>query len=239
VTSAHPFQLRRGFTLIEVVLAIGITIGLMLVVMYFYQQASRLRQDALAQAERVSAARLLLERLTRELRAARPDPFLLMGLRGTSNSLEFVSAGYTRPASWQEGETVSSPASDLNILRYRLAFASESTNALGIARAAEQLLELPAQAGAATETAPPAGQLMTEQLRFLQFRYWDGTRWLESWDALALPRGLEITVAGEPPSEEMDDEDVYRRIVYLPGSEHTPPEPDPFDWFEEEESALP
>ena len=79
-----------GFTLLEVILAVTIAIGIMTVALYFYQQSSTLRKQALEEMERIAAVRLVLDRLGMELRCAVNGSELLPGLSGTSSSIEFT-----------------------------------------------------------------------------------------------------------------------------------------------------
>ena len=72
---------------------------------------------------------------------------------------------------------------------------------------------------------------LSEEVRFLHFRYWDGTKWLESWDGRKLPFGVEISLGFEAPFT--DDQgntsgEVFRRVVYLPGANAKHPEFTPF-----------
>jgi len=80
----------RGFTLLEVVLAIFIVIGMLTVALYFYQQAARLRSEVLLRIDEVSTARLLMDRMTAELRQAFAGDALMGGLTGTSNQHRFL-----------------------------------------------------------------------------------------------------------------------------------------------------
>lgn len=79
-----------GFTLLEVILAVTIAIGIMTVALYFYQQSSTLRKQALEEMERIAAVRLVMDRLGMELRCAVNGSELLPGLSGTSSSIEFT-----------------------------------------------------------------------------------------------------------------------------------------------------
>lgn len=79
-----------GFTLLEVILAVTIAIGIMTVALYFYQQSSMLRKQALEEMERIAAVRLVMDRLGMELRCAVNGSELLPGLNGTSSSIEFT-----------------------------------------------------------------------------------------------------------------------------------------------------
>jgi hypothetical protein len=65
---------------------------------------------------------------------------------------------------------------------------------------------------------------LTDKIRHLQFRYWQGTNWVESWGGLDLPAGVEVIVAqealpteAEPEGEKME---YFRRVIYLPNSDH-------------------
>ena len=81
---------RLGFTLLEVVLAVTIAIGIMVVALYFYEQSTRLRKDALEEMDRITAVRLVMDRLSSELRCAVPGSDLLAGVKGSASSIEFI-----------------------------------------------------------------------------------------------------------------------------------------------------
>src|SRR5688572_24203718 len=82
---------HNAFTLVEVLLAVGIVAGLLVVVLFFYQQAAQLRTELLVDAERSSSARLLMERLTTELRTARAHTFYEVPLVGHATYLQFIT----------------------------------------------------------------------------------------------------------------------------------------------------
>ena len=64
---------------------------------------------------------------------------------------------------------------------------------------------------------------LTETIRHLRFRYWDGSNWLEGWDRPEAPLGVEITLGFEPPPEE----DFVAGNV----DENLPPPDYPFEVF--------
>jgi type II secretory pathway pseudopilin PulG len=64
----------RAFTLVEVILAISIAIGILVVALFFHSQASHLRAQLLDESDRIAAIRLVMERLTAELRSAFEQP---------------------------------------------------------------------------------------------------------------------------------------------------------------------
>jgi len=60
-----------AFTLVEVVLAIAISVGIMFVALCFYSQCSNLRTQLIDEAERIGTIRLFLQKITSDLRSAR------------------------------------------------------------------------------------------------------------------------------------------------------------------------
>ena len=86
MTAVHQLNGRRsaGFTLIEVILAIVIALAILVVVLHFYQQATNLREQVIAETEKVGAARLLMDRITGELRSALPEWSLAPAFIGTA-----------------------------------------------------------------------------------------------------------------------------------------------------------
>ena len=90
INSQQERRGRLGFTLLEVVLAVTIAIGIMVVALYFYEQSTRLRKDALEEMDRITAVRLVMDRLSSELRCAVPGSDLLAGVKGSASSIEFI-----------------------------------------------------------------------------------------------------------------------------------------------------
>ncbi len=88
---------RGGFTLLEVVLALGIALGLLAVVLFFYQQAGRLRDATLTETSRLAAIRLTMDRLATQLRTACPLPG---AFSGGPQEIEFVRNGVADPGAW-------------------------------------------------------------------------------------------------------------------------------------------
>jgi type II secretory pathway pseudopilin PulG len=226
--SKHKASAREAFTLIEVVLAIGIAIGIMLVLLFFYNQAAELRAQLMQQAERLSTIRLLMDRITMELRTSRPHAFYEAAFIGDAQFVQFVRTDLISDAAWKRGERVASAQTDLKLVRYS---ASGDTNvAVGIYREEEALVETRTvrSASVVVEVEPiKHPEPLSEEIHYLHFRYWDGTKWLESWDGVKLPIGVEITMGFEPPVTDEQGQvsgEVFRRIVYLPGANAMHPE---------------
>ena len=234
---AQPFLLpNRGragaFTLIEIILAISLAIGILVVALFFHSQATNLRAQLLDESDRIAAIRLVMDRLTSELRHAFAHP--RQSFTGEATSLQFV----TIDAPWRATLTARSssvraaPRTDLKLVTYGLGKTLEGTNEVvtGLTRAERPLVAKPrsrtsldAPAVPESTNAPAPGlEPMSEAIRFLRFRYWDGSSWSTSWDSQLLPRGVEITLGVAPLPEDSPladyPGDVFRRVVHLPMS---------------------
>jgi len=226
--SKHGPCARHAFTLIEVVLAISIAIGIMLVLLFFYNQAAGLRVQLVQQAERLSTIRLLMDRITMELRTSRPHAFYEAAFIGDTQFVQFVRTDMVSPAAWRRGERVLSAQTDLKLVRYS---ASSDTNGTpGLYREEEALVETRTarSASVVVEIEPiKRPEPLSEEIHYVHFRYWDGTKWLEHWDGVKLPIGVEVTMGFEPPiTDEQGNTsgEVFRRVVYLPGANAMHPE---------------
>ena len=250
---------EQAFTLVEVILAIGISVGILVVALFFYSQAANLRNQLLEEAENISSIRLAMDRLTLELQTAFLSP--QQGFRGTRDSLEFTTSSIMDPKSWNRprNSRPEGPVTDLRLITYRLVASQDSgTNLVvaGLERTEEPLLigskksqpssrpdmNFPGAltnrlfadssnslAGVAS-TNQTQSELLNTAIRLARFRFWDGSQWVESWNQSGLPQGVEITFSPEPVQEEnpsMPEEmesfgpgenDIYRRVVFLPGA---------------------
>ncbi len=222
---------RRGsragaaFTLVEVILAIFIALGILVVLLYFYQQATDLRSQVLQQTENIAAARLILDRLTGDLRTAQPDPAFGDGFIGSSNSIQFIKADVPSFAAWTGGTLGRSafPVTDLKTVRYRLE-SGDDTNVVGLVRSEEprvprrQVVALDDLEGT-NAVAPAELPPVLGEIRFLQFRFWSGTNWLTSWAGSGCPEAVEISLGPEALTNGVEETempvDIFRRIVYL------------------------
>ena len=238
-------NLRRAFTLVEVVLAIMIISGIMTVLLYFYQRAAHVREAALQEAEFLSTTRMFLEQLSSELRTARMVEDQFIALEGTSNSVSFVCTSVAQMARWitSTNETIAlPPATDLKRVTYTLLGGTNLAAPRGLDRREEMLLGNAFTSGTnATEFIEVAETNLTEatdasstnlvvrrlpltdRIKHLQFRYWHGTNWFESWTGLDLPSGIELIVGADPMPLESNEGypfEYFRRVIYLPNSDH-------------------
>ena len=237
---------NRAFTLVEVVLAILIISGIMTVLLYFYHRAAMVRQAALQEAEFLSTTRMFLEQLSSELRTARVVEDQFIGLEGNSNSLTFICTSVPQMARWitSTNELVTlPPTTDLKRVTYQLIGGTNLMQPRGLDRREELLLGSAFTSGTnatefvevadtnAVESADASATNLvtrplplTDKIQHLQFRYWQGTNWVESWSGLNLPLGIEVVVAKDAmPTEgliEGEEFEVFRRVIYLPNSDH-------------------
>lgn len=241
-----------GFTLVEVVLAILIISGIMTVLLYFYHRAAEVRQAALKEAEFLSTTRMFLEQISSELRTARVVDDQFIGLEGSSNAVTFICTSVPQMARWitSTNEMVAlPPASDLKRVSYRLLGGTNMFERKGLDRTEELLLGSAFTSGTnatefvdlsetnliaeGTTDAAATNQFammrlpLTDKIQHLQFRYWSGTNWVESWGGLDLPAGIEVTVGSDPmPAESTSSAaegypyELFRRVIYLPNSDH-------------------
>jgi len=228
----HGPRARHGFTLIEVVLAIGIAMAIMLVLLFFYNQAANLRAQLMQEAERLSTIRLLMDRLTMELRGTRAHAFYEVTFLGDTQFIQFARTDLVSPAAWNHGERVSSAQTDLKLVRYSLS--SDTNGAPGLYREEEPLVETrTVRSASVTADINPLKrpEPLSDQIRYAHFRYWDGTKWSETWEKTRPPVGVEISLGFEPPVVDEQGKlsgEFFRRVVYLPGAvakhpEFTPP----------------
>ncbi len=238
---ARP-QPRRAmaFTLVEMILAIGIVVGLLIVAMLFYRQAADLRGQILLEAERCATIRLLLDRLAADLRSAVPNAGGGQEFLGDTGSMSFIRTTMMMPGRVRSGGQA---RADGDRVRVSLAavVGTEGTNTLvrGFDRREEppgqvRLVEpaprgltnllsfIPLGAGLelTNRVADLRSEPLTDLIRFVHFRYWDGAGWREGWTNASPPPGVEIVFGTDPlPDDANADEypfEQFRRVVFLP-----------------------
>ena len=232
---------RRAFTLVEVVLAIGIAIGVMVVALYFYHQASQLRAQLIEQSEQISETRLLMERITLDLRVAHAQP--LLTFQGSNAFLRFAMLNVPAVGAGLSDSNApgSRRATDLSVVAYEVGSVLQGTNRLvtGIHRT-----ERPFQVFGGSATPPLAlstnlagsegvlethhrlGRPITERVRYLSFGFWDGVGWKDRWASTRLPQAVRLTMGWKPLANGATEGDyggeLFRRVVVLPGYGVTP-----------------
>jgi hypothetical protein len=100
---------------------------------------------------------------------------------------------------------------------------------LGSARSEEALVELRDRIGQRSDVARGRGHkqnnriLITDAFKYVRFRYYDGYKWLESWNDTFLPKGVEVTLGSEPMPADVELEkypyEVFGGSLRCPASD--------------------
>jgi len=221
---------KAGFTLLEVVLAVALVLSLMGALYAFYLYALDVRKAIAAESEMLAGERDVMDGLTNELRSAMIYPFLNLGLEGSAGRLVFISAGLPGPAAWvirQSTEDPIPPEQDLQLVGYQLSVDPNTEEVLGLVRTCQKVISAESP-GSARQT-----RLLSSRLRFVNFRFHNGSGWQAEWRMEApaegegeqtslLPVAVEITLGTEPLPEDMDVDEyiethpTFRRVVFVP-----------------------
>jgi hypothetical protein len=223
--------------LVEVILAIGLATGLLLVALTFYNQAADIRNQVLRESERVSAMRLVLDRLAADLRAAQPMARPGNDFTGDSSSMSFVKEVCTSVS--PDAPLGTSGLTDLVRVSLTTSFATNGARLAvgGLDRNEVQLTQPPASALLAnsdalslfpsnqTSVLPDQTKVVAEVfadfIRFVRFRYWDGTAWQPGWTNASPPPGVELVLSTVPNPEDAQPDsfpaEAFRRVVFVPG----------------------
>ena len=234
---------KRGVTLMEVVLAVTLTAMVLSSAMVFYRHALKVRREIEAEIQTIEAQRMIMDRMTNELRGAMSYRFLGIGMEGESDNVLFIGARVPGPAAWairKSTEDPIPPEHDLQLLGYQLrTYGDEESGEEvigGLERTCQKSLavEVTERGGGGRGGEPSAmfrelarqeqeieATLLSAKIRFIAFRYWRDGIWLESLSG-SLPMAVEITMGSKPLPEETEAVDypypVMRRIVYMPGA---------------------
>ncbi len=231
-SSSH--QGKEGFTLLEVILAVAIASGVLVGILLFYRQTADLRVQLLSETERLTAIRLLLDRISADLRTAHVDYEFGQGLKGDIASLQLLKLELPSRSAWARTELGASlpVQSDLRLVSYSARSTLEDgTNAVmsGLVRSERSFLQPRVLSDSESTTNAPGSpsaqsrepEQFVDAVRFIQFRFWDGTGWLDSWGGTELPQGVEVSLGMEPlPPDLLPEEypfELFRRVIYLPG----------------------
>ncbi len=234
---------RAGFTLIEIILALSIALGLLVVALYFYSQTANLRGQLLDETDRLAALRLVMNRITGELRSALEVP--QHSFVGEMSRVGFVTvaAPMRLTAQFDSNAPSAAPLSDLRWVSYGLSRSGDGTNETvsGLYGTTQALLDAPRGRSAATSTLStettnsmahgPAP--ITEVIRLFRLRYWDGSAWVAPWSSRKLPAGVEVTLGFDPLSDEASlteyTSDLFRRVIRISGGQERTVESEAFD----------
>jgi len=239
---------RSAFTLVEIILAIGLATGLMLVALTFYHQATDMRGQVLGELEKISTLRLVLDRLAADLRTAQPQAGPGNEFSGSATALSFVKEAYVAaspnlPMGQLEPTDLvrvsfntSTGTNGTRLVVKSLDRRESSLNAPKMARSprpqpdslvsTNEMVSTNADVVAKGPERFPDQEPFGPDIRFVRFRYWDGSAWQSDWSGAKPPAGVEIILSLSIPSEDADPDelppDTYRRVVFIPGGSAQP-----------------
>lgn len=217
----------RGITLLESVLALSLSVGLMGTVLGLYRHMLDTRTDIVQDVQLTTSERIVMDRITGELRASMVYPFLGFGMEGQPQEMKFISVALPGPAAWAVRQTTDDPIPpevDLQMVGYRLRVVEDEEGLLhveGLERTSQKILA----AREAEEGEEIEVHLLAPQIKFLWLRYWQGEEWVDTWTDNGLPLAVEINLGTDVLPEDMEpadyvlEYDTFRRVVYVPGAE--------------------
>ena len=219
-----------GFTLIEVILAVAIATGILLVALVLYNQAAQLRAQILQESDRLTGMRLVMDRMASDLRTAQGVAAPGNEFIGDADSMKFARLALATPMTGLADLAVLNQADWVRIYL----MTSMETNGTQIVVNALNRREEPVRAKTLlSESRPLAGaveslvnatnkiyETLSDAVRFVRFRYWSGSAWVAGWSNSVPPAGVEIVLATEPlPDDALPDAlppEPFRRVVYIP-----------------------
>lgn len=225
-----PARRNRGFSLLEVALAVSLLVGFVGAMLALYSYAMDMREDLNRRMDVLSAQRLVLQHATNELRSAMMYPSVPFGMQGEDQQARWVCMQLPGPAAWAKRRVTEEPIppeSDIQLVGYRLGF-EENEQGDVVISGLERTTQKVVSADVPEEESVEEGEevevvLLSPDIRYLRFRYYDGTSWAGTWRGNTLPVAVEMTLGLKPLPEDMTHEeypyDTFRRTVYLIGSQ--------------------
>jgi type II secretion system protein J len=180
-SSVHPapasWTAPDGFTLIEVLLALMICAMVLVVICSVFAGALRLQRSAAAQVDRSLPIERAMNLLRRDLKNAVPPGGLLAGPMQSGSLEGGVDANSGIQIYTTTGlMTPNDPWSEIQKVTYELQTAPDATNGeKTLVRAVTRNL-------LATGTQDEDDQFLASGIESLNFSYFDGMNWLDTWD---------------------------------------------------------
>jgi type II secretion system protein J len=208
---------QHGFTLLELILAMGMVSMLALTLYTSLQVAFKAKESALAAIGPARTALVALDMIKRDLEAALPPTGVLAGAfigeptsdAGiTASGLEFYTMG-TSP------NYIEAPMSE-GIRKVELAvqIAPQDRTRVLVRRITTNLL--------APQTLPPEEEILCRGVHSFAVRFFDGTQWMDQWDSTQLgnilPVAVEVTLDLDWPPLKQPADSIYRvsQVFMLP-----------------------
>ncbi|MBW7904490.1 MAG: prepilin-type N-terminal cleavage/methylation domain-containing protein [Phycisphaerae bacterium] len=216
-------RVKRGMTLVELLIAIALIAMLMAALTGFYWQAGQVRSQTSQRVARTQIARNVLTRIAEELRncvgfdqVGFPVEQRLVGDRRSITFLTTQLPGQHQYEFLRESEQPPAAQHDLTLVSYRLWVDDRQRDDKGdplvggIIRTEKKTLNQ-----FLVEEDDPLQQrndLWSSELGYLEFRYFDGYEWDTKWEVTqgnSLPQLVMVTVGfGKLSMDEYEDVDL-------------------------------
>lgn len=172
---------RRGFTLIEVMLCLGLITVLIASMTAFLFEIADSRRTIMHAARDLEAAETVIERLEHDLLTGLAGgPGMGAGIRGSSTSLTVLTRGIDLPIG------ASIDPGDLQGSEFSFQLAGNSTR-----------LTATRLTSVTTGAASGAAETISDRFERVRFRYFDGKTWRNDFDSLKeqkLPVAIEVSI---------------------------------------------
>jgi general secretion pathway protein J len=180
----------RGFTLIEMMLAIGVLALILTMLASSFSTIAHSKVHAEGRLMVDREGRALLWQMTKELRNVVQTPYQASivslfgsGRAGSNGPIDTITMS-TFSGGHRRAITGMTPES---IVTYNLA---PNPNQPGW-----YILQRSQQSGLLTNSVALQPTVLADNVLSMHIRYYDGQRWGESWDSSSLPRGRQLPVA--------------------------------------------
>ena len=216
---------RRGLTLLEVLLAMGLMVVVMGVVQMFYVGSLRTADEGESLCRDVVLAQAALRRIAEDIRSC--SGFLAAygpGITGDAHSIALHTVRLPGKVLFEDVSIRDEPPPaecDITKIQYYVAEDEEETVELedgteqpvvyGLVRWQQNTLHQPKVVERADGQFDDEWfdvELWAEEIAYVGFRYFDGVEWVLTWEAgpgNSLPQAVEVTVGFTPVTEEQLD----------------------------------
>lgn len=197
----------KGFTLLEVLIAVAIMAGIVTVIYASFATASRNVEQAEAKRDATDLARTLLTKMSNEISNAYYNPLMIETFfygkkSGTEpDAPRFDAIAFTTQTNWRKPNS-----KDIGVweVGYRFEETTEKNGNMLIRKEKREI---------STDSAPLEGgadYTLTGRIKSMRLRYFNGSEWTEDWDSRlskSVPKAVEITLVldeGSPYSMQVE-----------------------------------
>ncbi len=217
----------KGFTLLEVLLAVSLVIMLSGGIYAFYGYTLGSREQIDTESQTIFAQRRVMDLLAGEILSARTNmqcagdevSFMRTAVPGkavfeTQNITESPSI-----ASDKTGPSPFGPQHDIQFISYRLNHYDDENGVEQIGGLERTCLKN-IKAKVVVEGEDVEVMFLTEHVKFIRLQYWDGSEWQDSSSSTNLPQAIRISLGTKPLPDDTAVEDypfeTVSRVVAIP-----------------------